>query len=93
MHSHTRYMHVKYQPNRDNWFVKTVNTKKDICINLLLAIRISKPLLSDMYYPTPDIWAEFEIYRPVNYSATKHQSYFHERQTDGRTNRRRRRQQ
>ena len=37
-------MYVKYQLNRNNRFVKTVITKKNLnCINLQLAIRISKP--------------------------------------------------
>ena len=41
MHYRIRYMHVKYQLNRDISFVKTVKTKKN-CINSQLAIRISK---------------------------------------------------
>ena len=43
MHYRIRYMQVKYQLNRDKRFVKTVNTKNKLnCINLQLAIRISK---------------------------------------------------
>ena len=43
MHYRIRYMYVKYQLNRDNRFVKTVITKKNLnCINLQLAIRILK---------------------------------------------------
>ena len=39
-----------------------------------------------MRYPTSDIEVEFEINRPFSYSATElQQSYFHEGQTDGRT--------
>ena len=38
---HKVYMHVKYPLNRENRFVKTVNTKKN-CINFQLAIRILK---------------------------------------------------
>ena len=44
MHYRIRYMYVKYQLNRNNRFVKTVITKKNLnCINSQLAIRISKP--------------------------------------------------
>ena len=43
MHYSIRYMHVKYQLNRDKRFVKTVNTKNNLnCIKLQLAIQISK---------------------------------------------------
>ena len=44
MHYRIRYMYVKYQLNRNNRFVKTVITKKNLnCINSQLAIRISEP--------------------------------------------------
>ena len=37
MHYRLRYMHVKYQLNKDKRFVKTVNTKNKLnCINLQL---------------------------------------------------------
>ena len=43
MHYRIRYMHVKYQLNRNNKFVKTVNTKNKLnCTNLQPAIQISK---------------------------------------------------
>ena len=41
MHYRIRYMHVKYQLNRDKRFVKTVNTKNKLnCMNLQLPIAI-----------------------------------------------------
>ena len=43
MHYRIRYMHVKYQLNRDKRFVKTVNTKNKLnCMNLQLQIAIFK---------------------------------------------------
>ena len=43
MHYRIRYMHVKYQLNRDKKFVKTVNTKNKLnCKNLQLPIAIFK---------------------------------------------------
>ena len=39
-------------------------------------------ILSDMHYPTPDIWAKFESNQHVSYSATAFQKYFHRRRTD-----------
>ena len=64
------------------------------CNNLQLAIRISKTSrLSDMHYPLTDIQADFEINRAVRYRNTAKRNYFHRRQTDGRTDRRRARQQ
>ena len=53
MHYCIRYTHVKYQLNRDKWFVKTANTQKNKlnCINLQLAIRIKKKtLFFDMHH-------------------------------------------
>ena len=44
MHYRIRYMYVIYRLNRNNRFVKTVITKKNLnCINSQLAIRISEP--------------------------------------------------
>ena len=43
MHYRIRYMHVKYQLNRDKRFVKTVNTNNKLnCMNLQLPIAIFK---------------------------------------------------
>ena len=43
MHYRIRYMHVKYQLNRDKRFFKTVNTKNKLnCMNLQLPIAIFK---------------------------------------------------
>ena len=56
MHYHIRYMYVKYQLNRNNRFVKTVITKKNLnCINSQLAIRISKPNLFQTCITPPPI--------------------------------------
>ena len=88
MHYGIRYMHVKYQLNRDIRFVKTVKTKK---INKLHKFttcnsNFEKLLLSDMRHPTPNICVEFETNRLVSYSATAFQSIFlraTEKRTDG----------
>ena len=43
MHYRIRYMHVKYQLNRDKRFVKTVNTKNKLnCMHFQLPIAIFK---------------------------------------------------
>ena len=57
MHYRIRYMYVKYQLNRDNRFVKTVITKKNLnCINLQLAIRIKKNLSFQICITRPPIF-------------------------------------
>ena len=53
------------------------------CINLQLAIRISKK--SDMHYPISDIQVEFENNRPIRYQITEKINCFYRRQTDVRT--------
>ena len=56
MHYRIRYMYVKYQLNRNNRFVKTVITKKNLnCINSQLAIRISKPYFFQTCISRPPI--------------------------------------
>ena len=64
-------MHVKYQLNQDNRFVKNREHKK-IKLHKFATCNsnFEKSLLSDMHYPTPDIYVEFEINRLVSYSAT-----------------------
>ena len=49
-------MHVKYQLNWDNRFVKTVNTKKKLHKFATRNSNLEKVFLSDMHYPTPDTW-------------------------------------
>ena len=44
-----------------------------------------KSRISDMHYPLTDMYAHFEINRPVRYRNTAKRNYFH-RRTDGRTN-------
>ena len=91
MHYRIRYMHVKYQLNRDNRFAKNREHKKYIKLHKFATCNsnFKKSLLSEMHCPTPDIEANFEKNRTDRYSATVDQSYFHERrtdrQTDGRT--------
>ena len=96
-------MHVKHQLNWDNRFVKTVNKKKLKLHKFALVIRISKIRSFQTCIARPPIFRpnlfiylfikyhtqkNIEINRPVSYSATEHQSYFHDRQTDGRIDRR-----
>ena len=79
------------QLKRDNRFVKTVHTKKINKLHKFASCNLNfeKSRLSDMHYPTPDIYVKFEINWPVSYSATAFQSISYERrtdrQTDGRT--------
>ena len=81
------YMYVNFQQNRVNKSVKAVHTnlfaKNANCINLQLAIRISKKSrVSDMHYPITDIQANFGINWPIRYQVTAKQTLT---QTDGRT--------
>ena len=69
------YMYVNFQQNRVNRSVKTVHTnlfaKNGNCINLQLAIKISKKSrVLDMRYPITDIQANFGINRPIRYQVT-----------------------
>ena len=73
MHYRIRYMHVKYQLNRDISFVKTVKTKKKLHKFTTCNSNFEKLILLDMHHPTPNICIEFEI---VSYSATAFQSIF-----------------
>ena len=87
MHYHIRYMHVKYQLNRDKRFVKIVNIKNKLNCNS----NFEKLILSDMHHPIPNICVEFETYRLVSYSGTAFQSIFlraTDRRTDAQTDRR-----
>ena len=67
MHHRITYLYINFQQNRVSRSVKTVHTSLFAnCINLQLAIRISKKSrLSDMHYPLTDIQADFELNRPV----------------------------
>ena len=69
-------MYSKYPINRDN----RLNTKKKLYKFATCKIEFRK--IAPFRHPTLDN-------RQVSYSATEHQSYFHERQTDRRTDRHR----
>ena len=62
MHYRIRYMHVKYQRNRDKRFVKTVNTKNKFnCMNLQLPIAFfKKSTLSDMHHRKTYMYIKFQ---------------------------------
>ena len=92
MHYHKTYIYSNYQQNRVCRSVKTVHTnsfgKIANCINLQLAIRISKNhAFLDMHYLLTDIQANFEINRPIRYQITEKGNYFHRRQIDGQIDR------
>ena len=89
MHYRIRYMHVKYQLNRDIRFVKTVKTKKSInFISLQLAIRISKNCSFQTCITPPPIFVS--NLRPIGLLVIVQPSskvFFYERRTDGQTSR------
>ena len=90
-------MYINFQQNRVSRSVKTVRTNLFAKIFNLHKFatcnyNFKKSRLSDMHYPLTDIQADSEINPPVRYRNTA-KNYFHRRQTDRRTDRRRVRQQ
>ena len=92
------YMHINFQHIWVSRLVKTVNTNiflKKCKLHKFATCNsnFEKSRLSDMYYPVIHIQADFETNRPIRYQIAAIGNYFHRRQTDGRTDRRRVRQQ
>ena len=81
-------MYVKYQLNRDNRFVKTVITKKNLKLHKFATCNTNfkKSLFSDMHYPTPDI---LPTWRPIGMLVIVQLRSKDISTEDGRTNRHR----
>ena len=98
MHHRKTYKYINFQQNRVSRSVKTctqICLKKNCKLHKFATCNwnFEKSRLSDMHYPLTDIQANFDINRSIRYQITAIRNYFHRRQTDRQTDRRRVRQQ